>query len=132
MMEIIKNSKFSSVLQVLLIGYFLISSLNLSNNLSNIPTNEADIQAKESVVWNIFKKMLKCTTGSEEIEDSDYEAGKNSNTIKLIIDYLVPNQTVLALCNAFTINVKAIYCRQSGLHANFYNEIHLPPPDLSL
>jgi hypothetical protein len=132
MMEIIKDSKFSSVLQVLLIGYFLISSLNLSNNLSNTLPNDADIQTNESVVWNIFKKMLKCTTGSEEVEDSDYEAGKNSNTIKLIIDYLVPNQTVLALCQAFNINVKAIYCRQSGLHANFYNEIHLPPPDLSL
>jgi len=129
MMNQLKNSVISKVLQVLLIGYFLISSLSLSQNLSRIATKDADVHKKENIVWNIFKKVIKCGCNAEELEDSDNEPGANNNKIKLTSDYLLPSQAALMLSCAHIDFVKKIYINQSDLSGILYNKIHLPPPE---
>lgn len=128
MMDRLKNSVFSKVLQVLLIGYFLISSLNLSQSIAKITTQHTDVHKKESVVWNFVKKMLKCNTSAEEYEDGENEPC-NANKIKLAIDYLLPLQTGIALCHAYTASVKKIYFSQFGLNGILHSKIHVPPPE---
>lgn len=128
MLEQLKNSVLSKVLQVLLTGYFLISSLNLSQSLGRIATTNTDVHKKESTVWHLVKKMLKCNTSAEEYEDGENECG-NANKIKLAIDYFLPLQTGLALCNAYTTSVKKNYFSKFDLNGILCNKIHVPPPE---
>ena len=133
MMEGLKNSVFSKVLQVLLIGYFLISSLNLSNNLNRVATTNDDIHTKDCVVWSMVKKMLKCNTAAEEFEDSDNEAGcGNSNKIKLAVDYLIPGCSGLMLSYSPTISGKKLYAAETNPAGILHNRIHVPPPEITL
>jgi len=131
-MNRLKNSLFSKVLHVLLIGYFIISSLNLSQSINRIATQDTDVHKKESAVWGIFKKMLKCNTSAEEFEDCDNEQAKDNNKIKLVVDYIIPGQTGILLCDAFAVSAKKIYLTQTGLNGILYNKIHLPPPEVTL
>ena len=125
MMNQLKNSVFSKVLQVLLIGYFLISSLNLSNTITRVTTKNTDIHKKESAVWSLCKKFIKCNAGEEEIEDES--AGCN-NKIKLTIDYLVPVQAAI-YHHVFATSVNKIYLTDCNLNGILYNKIYLPPPE---
>lgn len=72
MLNTIKNSLFSKCLQVLLIGYFLISSLNVSNSFVRIIYDNADIHSVTGLTCNFLKKIFKCNAVQEEIDD--YEA----------------------------------------------------------
>ena len=132
MMEQLKNSVLSKVLQVLLTGYFLISSLNLNQSFSRIATTDTDVHKKESIVWHLVKKMLKCNTSAEEYEDGENEPCNSNNKIKLTIDYLLPLQTGIALCHAYTASEKKIYFSQFGLNGILCNKIHVPPPEITL
>ena len=128
-MNNLKNSIFSKVLQVLLIGYFLISSLSLSHNLSRIATKNTDVHKIENVVWSIFKKFIKYSCSAEELEDSDNESGVSSNKMKLTADYLLPNLAGIVLCHECTNLTKKVYAAQSDFSGILDNKIHVPPPD---
>lgn len=133
MMEGLKNSVFSKVLQVLLIGYFLISSLNLSNNLNRVATTNDDIHKKDCVVWSMVKKMLKCNTAAEEFEDSDNEAGcGNSNKIKLAVDYIIPGCSGFMLSYTIKASGKKLYSTETNSAGILHNRIHVPPPEITI
>ena len=132
MMEQLKNSGFSRVLQVLLIGYFLISSLNLSQSLNKISSHEADVHKKESIVWHIFKKMLKCNVGAEEYEDCDNEPNNSNNNIKLVVDYILPVQMGIIAYSSYKVSPKKIYFSHSDLTGILHSKIHVPPPEVIL
>jgi len=133
MMKGLKNSVFSKVLQVLLIGYFLISSLNLSNSLNRIATANNDIHKKDCVVWGMVKKMLKCNTAAEEFEDADNEAGcGNGNKIKLTVDYIVPPCSGLMIGYTVKTSGKKLYATQTNTTGILHNRIHVPPPESTL
>ena len=128
-MNNLKNSIFSKVLQVLLIGYFLINSLSLSHNLSRIATKNTDVHKIEHVVWSIFKKFIKYSCSAEELEDSDNESGVSSNKMKLTADYLLPNLAGIVLCHECPNLTKKVYATQSDFSGILHNKIHVPPPD---
>jgi len=129
MMNNFKNSVFSKVLQVLLIGYFLISSLSLSHNFSRIASKNTDVHKKENVVWNIFKKFLKCSGSAEELEDSDNESGVSNNKIKLTAEYLMPTHAGIQFCHVYIDSAKKVYLTQSDFSGILYNKVHVPPPE---
>ena len=131
MMEKLKNSVFSKVLQVLLIGYFLISSINLSNSPGRV-TQDTCVYKKESTVWAVFKKMLKCNGNAEEYDDCDNEPGTSSNKVKLTTDYLLPFHAGVMPCLSYTATQNKIYLTQPDFNGSLYTKIHLPPPEFTL
>jgi len=129
MIKMFRNSLLSKTLQVLLIGYFLISSLSLSHNLSRISATNTDVHKKDNVLLAVFKKFVKCSNNTEEMEDSDSESGYSSNKVKLTADYLMPAQSGFILYNCNAGAVERLYSSHSILNGILYNKIHLPPPE---
>lgn len=130
MMNRLKNSIYSKVLQVLLIGYFLISSLNISQNLTGIATKDTNVHKKENVMWSVFKKLLKCSNNCEEYEDNDNEAGESNGKIKVSLDYIMPCNAGITFCYAYRYSVNKIYLAAPDLNGILYNKIHVPPPEI--
>lgn len=130
MMHSLKNSVFSKVLQVLLVGYFLISSLNLSNTIKTVTSSPDGTHKKECVAWGIFKKMFKCSNTSEEIEDgNDAQGFGNSGKVKLTVDYLIPGHSGYILSYVPKVSGEKVFITEAIFSSILYNKIHLPPPE---
>ncbi|MBS7231599.1 hypothetical protein KHA90_11245 [Flavobacterium psychroterrae] len=130
MLNTIKNSLFSKCLQVLLIGYFLISSINVSNSFVRIIYDNADIHSVTGLTCNFLKKVFKCNSVPEEIDD--YET-KDSKTTKLakgipLLDYLIPMDTSLAGLYFEIENKQRNYIENPIFSFGFHGKIHLRPP----
>lgn len=126
MMYTIKNCIMTKCLQVLLIAYFLLSSIAVTNSLKNSLVSSPDIHTTENSVTLIFKKFFKysCT---EEIDDYETEAEGTKSLISF--DYIVPGHHWLLTGNRF-INFKGnIYNTNVDFTCRFYSKIHLPPPE---
>lgn len=133
MMHKLKNSVLSKALRVLLAGYFLISSLNLSNTVKTVTSATDNVQKKECMAWGVFKKLLKCNSASEEFEDGNDGPGCGSTgKVKLAVDYLIPGHTGCML--GFTPEVldKKIFLANTISRSILYNKIHLRPPELTI
>ncbi|MXN90365.1 hypothetical protein GR160_03930 [Flavobacterium sp. Sd200] len=118
----------SKCLQVLLIGYFLLSSINISNSFRNIVSDKADVHKTENTLSLIIKKVFKCSGCTEEYDD--FEA-KTSGTKSLYsFDYLVPGHTWLMGSQNFTTLKSSQPIADCAINCNFYCKIHLPPPEV--
>lgn len=132
MWNVFKNSGFSKVLQVLLIGYFLMSSLNFAAKVSIANSNTDEVYKMESTVLGIFKKIFKCNSVAETFEDCDSESGCGANKIKLTVDYLIPFHGGVCMQYVHKTAGKQSYLSQNNFTESLYTKIHLPPPEISL
>jgi len=128
-MKSLKNNVLSKVLQVLLIGYFLISSLNLANTIKTVTASAG----KECLAWGVFKKMLKCSKTAEEFEDESECAGcGGEGKVKLTVDYLMPGHAPFMPGIDYKVSGKRIFLTQTNYSGILYNKIHLPPPEITI
>lgn len=130
MLTKIKNSILCKCLQALLIGYFLLSSINVSGTFGRIINNNTEIDSVKGITCNFLKKIFKCDGIPEELDD--YET-KDTKTAKLakgipLLEYLVPAHTLLA-GYSFQFNSKGKnYIQNSVFSFGFHGKIDIPPP----
>lgn len=126
MMAAIRNSVFGKCLRVLLIGYFLLSSLNLSSSIDRILRNQnSNVYKQSGMMCKVVKLFFDC---EESVEENKLES-KTTKKGLLALDYIVPgygwpaaNTSVVFLAaEAFS----GVHDLKNGLHA----KIHLPPPE---
>ncbi|MBF4493352.1 hypothetical protein IR010_12455 [Flavobacterium sp. MR2016-29] len=128
MLSKIKNSLLCKCLQVLLIGYFLMSSINISSTFSRVVQQNSETHSVKGMTCNFLKKMFKCDGIPEELDET-----KDSKTAKLakgilLLEYLVPlNATIPSLY----VQIKSKgenYINNPIFSFGFHGKIHLPPP----
>ncbi|KRD08839.1 hypothetical protein ASE21_13375 [Flavobacterium sp. Root901] len=134
MLNRIKNSLLCKCLQALLIGYFLLSSINVSSTFSRIIKDNHETHSVKGMTCNFLKKIFKCDGIPEELDD--YEA-KDTKTTKLakgipLLEYLVPlDASVPGLY--FQIDFKGKnYIDNPIFSFGFHGKIHLPPPRITV
>jgi hypothetical protein len=127
MMDKIKNSILSKCLQVLLMGYFLLSSINSTNSFKSSVSDNADVYKTGSTLGFILKKIFKCSGCTEEYDD--YETKTDANKSIIDLDYLLPGCNWLLAHTNFTKIKSRLYVAESALTCSFYFKIHLPPPE---
>lgn len=130
MLNKIKNSLLCKCLQVLLIGYFLLSSINISGTIGRILNNRTEVHSVKGMACDFLKKIFKCDAIPEELDD--YKT-KDSKTTKLakgtpLLDYLVPlDASVPGLY--FELETKSKnYISNPIFSFGFHGKIHLRPP----
>jgi hypothetical protein len=130
MLNKIKNSLLCKCLQVLLIGYFLLSSINISGTIGRILNNRTEVHSVKGMACDFLKKIFKCDAIPEELDD--YKT-KDSKTTKLakgtpLLDYLVPlDASVPGLYFEFETKSKN-YISNPIFSFGFHGKIHLRPP----
>lgn len=132
MLSQIRNSILCKCLQALLIGYFLMSSINISSTFGRIIKNNTETHTVKGITCNFLKKIFKCDGIPEELDD--YET-KDTKTAKLakgipLLDYLVPAHTSLAGLY-FQMGTRGKkYIDNPIFSFGFHGKIHVPPPRL--
>lgn len=129
----IKNSISGKLLQVLLIGYFLVSSINPSNTFGNLLRQDAPSYSATGMVTNILKKLFKCDGCPEELEELDAKLKlEKENKGLFFSDYFMPepgyvlNEFVRASVKGKRI-VSPFF-----IISDFHTKIHLPPPEFTV
>ena len=92
MLNKIKNSLLCKCLQALLIGYFLLSSINVSGTFSRIIKENAETHSVKGIACNLLKKIFKCDGIPEELDDYETKDTKTTKLAKgiVVLEYLVP------------------------------------------
>lgn len=133
MLKKIKNSIIGKCLQVLLIGYFLLNSINMPNSLGSYIEKNAELHCIKGKTCQVLKMLFKWGGVPEELEDYEIcktKTDKSGKGIQLL-EYLVPINTSLPYIN-YMINDRACYNHDLGIPVNSYNKIYLPPPEAIL
>lgn len=126
----IKNSLLCKCLLVLMTGYFLISSINISRSLLPTINDATSFHSIESIAGNFFKKIFQCEAIAEELE----ELGSNEcKTLKLakgvaLQDYLLPSD---ASWFRMQFQIEASprnYKNNPAFEFDFHGTIQVPPP----
>jgi hypothetical protein len=130
MLSRIKNSILCKCLQALLIGYFLISSINVSNSFARIIADNAKTNTITGITCNFLKKIFNCDVIQEELDDYETKETKTTKLAKGVpsLDYLIPLNTSLPVLYFQTGANTKNYTDNSMLSFGFHGEIHLPPP----
>jgi len=129
MIHSVKNSSLQRCLGVLLIGYFLMSSINISTSIDGL-VSQNSIFHSSHIAGNMLKMIFKCDGCPEEI--NDYEAKTKSSAKSnglLMHDYLIPSQLCDAVTPALRLFQKKGCNGNVALQCNFSGKIHLPPPE---
>lgn len=127
MMNFIKDSKIGKCLQVLLIGYFLMSSINISTSLDGIVSSNSVFHSSH-IAGNTLKMIFKCAGCPEEIDDYEAKSGKNSKGL-LMLDYFIPAQFCYTKIPGLKLLQKKGCTGAVPLQCKFQGKIHLPPPE---
>jgi hypothetical protein len=132
MLNRIKNSLVCKCLQVLLIGYFLMSSINIANSFGLIINENAAQNSISGITCNFLKKILKCDAISEELEDSKTKDSKTAKLAKGIpsMDYIIPLDASLHPVDFQIESAGKNYIDNPIFSFGFHGEIHLPPPQI--
>jgi len=129
MIHSIKNSNLQRCLGALLMGYFLMSSINISTSLDGLVSQNSVFHSSH-IAGNMLKMIFKCDGFPEEIDD--YEA-KTKSSAKgnglLMHDYLVPSQLCDAVPPALRLFQNKGCTGDVPLQCKFRGKIHLPPPE---
>lgn len=130
MLNRIKNSLLCKCLQVLLIGYFLMSSMNMSNALSEIIKENTEQDSIKGMTCNFLKKIFKCDGITEEKNDFESKDAKTAKVAKGIpsLDYLIPLSASLPDLYIKTGTQRKNYIDNAIFTFGFHGKIHLPPP----
>jgi len=130
MLNRIKNSFLCKCLQALLIGYFLMSSLNISNNCSRILNENSGLHSIKGITCDLLKKIFKCDGIPEELDDYETKDSKTAKLAKgiLLLDYLVPAAASLTDLY-FPIGTDGKdHIDNPVFSFGFHGKIHLRPP----
>lgn len=132
MLNKIKNSFLCKCLQALLIGYFLMSSINLSNNFSQIINDNAGVNSVKGITCNFLKKIFKCDGIPEELDDYKTKDAKTTKLAKgiILLDYLVPHNASLAGLYFKNGSKRKNYIDNPLFLFAFHGKIYLPPPEM--
>jgi len=130
MLNKIKNSFFCKCLQVLLVGYFLISSLNIANGVSRIITDNAETYTVKGITCNFLKKIFKCDGIPEELDD--YKT-KETKTAKLakgtpLMEYLISSESLMPNIYFLIETEGKKYIDNTIFSFGFHGKIDIPPP----
>ena len=126
----IKNSVFCKCLQALLIGYFLMSSINLSTNFSQIINDNAEVNSVKGMTCNFLKKIFKCDGIPEEVDDYKTKEAKTTKLAKgiVLLEYLIPLDASLAGLYFQNRPKRKNYIDNPLFLFAFHGKIYLPPP----
>lgn len=130
MLNQIKNSFLCKWLQMVLIGYFLLSSVNISGNLGRIINESAEIHSIKGMTCNFLKKIFKCDGKPEELDET-----KESKTAKfakgvVLLDYIIPAHTSLTNLYFSIGSDRKNYIDNPIFSFGFHGKIHLRPPQI--
>lgn len=130
MLSRIKNSVFCKCLQALLIGYFLISSINVSNSFGRIIADNTETGTVKGMTCNFLKKIFKCDGIPEELDDYETKETKATKIAKGVplLDYLIPLNTSLSVLYFQISSNRKNYIDNQIFSFGFHGKIHLPPP----
>ncbi len=129
MMSTIRNSYFGKGLKVLLIGYFLLSSLNLASSVDRILTSQnADVYKKSGMVCQMLKFFFDC---EESVEEYEFEKQQTKSVKKglVLLEYLMPNHYWRAPKKSLTSDKAFAQLSNHDLKGGLFSKIHLPPPE---
>ncbi|MFB9079256.1 hypothetical protein ACFFLS_01920 [Flavobacterium procerum] len=130
MLNKIKNSFLCKFLQVLLVGYFLISSLNIANSVGRIVADNSEKHTAKGMACNFLKKIFKCDGIPEELDDYKTKDSKTAKLSKGIpsMEYLLSSDTSMPNLY-FLVEAKGKnYINNPIFSFAFHGKIHLPPP----
>lgn len=132
MLNRIKNSLLCKCLQVLLIGYFLMSSINIANTFGLVINDSAGQNSVSAMTCNFLKKIFKCDAIPEELEDCKTKDTKTTKLAKGIpsLDYLVPVDASLHTIDFQIESAGKNYIDNPIFSFAFHGKIHLPPPQI--
>lgn len=132
MLNTIKNSFLCKCLQALLIGYFLLSSINISSNFSQIINDNAAIDSVKGITCNFLKKIFKCDGIPEELDDYKTKDTKTAKLAKgiILLEYLVPFDAFLPGLYLQIATKRKNYTDNPVFLFAFHGKIHLPPPQV--
>ncbi len=130
MLNKIKNSFLCKCLQALLVGYFLISSLNISNSVSRILSDNAETYTVKGITCNFLKKIFKCDGIPEELDD--YKT-KDTKTAKLakgipLMEYLISSESLMPNFGFLIESEGKKYIDNTIFSFGFHGKIDIPPP----
>lgn len=116
---------------MLLIGYFLMSSINIPNSFGGLIDKNAERHCIIGKTCQVLKKIFKCDGMPEELDDYETcktKTDKSSKGLQLL-EYLVPINTSLPHINSYAIKNSKGYGHDLAIPVNSYSKIHLPPPE---
>lgn len=133
MLKKIKNSFFCKCLQVLLVGYFLISSLNISNSFGRIINDNAETYTVKGIACNFLKKVFNCDGITEELDDYETKDTKTAKLTKGIpaMEYLISLESAMPKLYFLKEQKGKNYINNTIFSLGFHGKIHLPPPQLN-
>ncbi len=133
MMNKIRNSFFCKCLQVLLVGYFLISSLNISNGVSRIINDNAETYTVKGITCNFLKKIFKCDGIPEELDDYKTKETKTAKLAKGIppMEYLISAEEFMPKMYFLIEQKGKKYIDNTIFSFGFHGKIDIPPPRLN-
>lgn len=133
MLNRIKNSFFCKCLQVLLVGYFLISSLNISSSFGRIINDNAETYTVKGIACNFLKKVFKCDGIPEEVDDYETKEAKTAKLAKgsLSMEYLIAIESSMPNLYFLKEQKGKNYIDNTIFSFGFHGKIHLPPPRLN-
>lgn len=133
MLNRIKNSFFCKCLQVLLVGYFLISSLNISNSVVRIISDNAETYTVKGITCNFLKKIFKCDGIPEELDDCKAKESKTAKLAKGIqpLEYLISAESQMPNLCFLNEQKGKKYIDNTVFSFGFHGKIDIPPPRLN-
>lgn len=130
MLSRIKNSIFCKCVHALLIGYFLMNSINMSGTFARIVNTNIEQDSVKGMTCNFLKKIFKCDGIPEELDDYENKETKTTKLAKGIplFEYIIPLDSSMANLY-FQIKAKRKnYINNPIFSFGFYGKIHLRPP----
>lgn len=130
MLDRVKNSFLCKCLQIMMIGYFSISSINIANSFSETINSTTELHSLKGMTCNLLKKIFKCDSTIEELEDFKT---KDCKTVKLakgipLLDYLIPAEAYLPKLCAQLETASRNYMANKMFSFGFHGRINVPPP----
>lgn len=113
-----------------MIGYFSISSMNIGSSCSEAIGAGAELHSLKGMTCNLLRKIFKCDSVIEELEDFKT---KDSKTVKLskgipLLDYLIPSDACLPGLRHQLDTARKNYGADKMFPLGFHGRIHVPPP----
>lgn len=130
MLNQFRNSVLCKCFQILLLGYFLMSSLNFSGSIEQYQNNNTNFTAVEKNTYQFFYKIFKWDKFSEELEENENKEAKRIKFEKEIsvMEYLIPFDASWRGLLLFNNSKKNHHLHNPMFLLGFHAEIHLPPP----
>lgn len=131
-MTAIRNSMIGQCLKVLLIGYFLVNSLNLASSLDHVLVDGREsVYEDHGMFCSALKLFFDCEESIEEYE-FDKQETKNAKKGVMAFDYLIPGCNWASPTQSRLFYKSRVRLTDFDRKGGLYAKIHLPPPERRL